>query len=83
MEQLQFLDTDITKTVLKIILPSKFKNEVLRELQKMNINRASIFPDLDGYSAALKMKYNSMRTMDEHIKHQVALINDKKYTLYF
>jgi hypothetical protein len=81
MEQLQFLDTDITKAVVKITLPSKLKNEVLRELQKMNINRASIFPDLDGYSAALKMKYNSMRTMEEHIKLQVALINDKQYTL--
>ena len=82
MEQLQFLDEDITKAVLKIMLPSKLKNEVLRDLQKMNINRASIFPDLDGYSVALKMKYNSMRTMEEHIKQRVELSNDKKFTLY-
>ena len=82
MEQLQFLDGSIAKAVLKITLPSKLKNEVLRDLQKMNINRASIFPDIDGYSVALKMKYNSMPTMDEYIKQQSELINDKKFTLY-
>ncbi|MCL2650765.1 MAG: FRG domain-containing protein [Candidatus Azobacteroides sp.] len=82
MEQLQFLDEDITKVVLKITLPSKLKNEVLRDLQKMNINRASIFPDIDGYSVALKMKYNSMRTMEEYIKQQSELIKGKKFTFY-
>ena len=32
----------------------------------MNINRASIFPDLDGYSIGLKMKYDLLHSMDEH-----------------
>lgn len=81
MEQLQFLETDSMKAVVKITLPSKLKGEVLRELMKMNINRGSLFPDLDGYSAALKMKYNSMRTSGEHLKRKLLLLNDKKFTL--
>jgi len=61
MSQLKFLGTDFAGTVQKITLLSELKNEVLRDLQKMNINRACIFPDLDGFSAALKMKYNSLK----------------------
>lgn len=71
MEQLDFLEQEKQKVVLKITLPAGLQNEVLLDLQKMNINRATLFPDLDGYAASLKMKYNTMRNFDEHIKYQL------------
>ena len=82
MDQLEFLDSDITKSVVKIILPVTLKNEALRNLQKMNINRGSLFPDLDGYSLALKMKYNAMHSMQEFIEQQHKFIINNKFTLY-
>jgi hypothetical protein len=82
MEQLKFLESAITKSVVKIVLPSILKNEALRDLQKMNINRASIFPDLDGYSLALKMKYNSMLSTREYSEKQLKLLTDKKFKLH-
>jgi hypothetical protein len=82
MEQLKFLEDEVKKVVVKIVMPSSLKNEVLRDLQKMNINRASLFPDLDGYSNALKMKYNSMRSITEYIEQQNAIIADEKFIYY-
>ena len=82
MEQLEFLDDDLSKILIKITLPSKLKNEILRELQKMNINRASIFPDLDGYSNSLKMKYNSISTFDDLIKKHQDLIRNGQFEFY-
>lgn len=76
MEQLEFLGESLAKAVIKITLPSSLKNSVLRELEKMNINRASIFPDLDGYSAALKMKYN-LRSSSDELDSQITAFIDK------
>ncbi|PKL84507.1 MAG: hypothetical protein CVV22_12635 [Ignavibacteriae bacterium HGW-Ignavibacteriae-1] len=71
MEQLDFVNEDLKKIAIKIYLPSSIKNEVLRELQKMNIYRASIFPDLDGYAMSLKMQYNSMSSLEDiFLKYQ-------------
>jgi len=82
MDQLQFLKEDLSKSVIKIELPTDYKNEVLRDLQKMNLNRASLFPDLDGYAASLRLRYNSMKSPDE-IKQEVQeKMNDKNYKFY-
>jgi hypothetical protein len=80
MEQLYFLEGNITKSLVKIILPASLKHEVIRDLQKMNITRASIFPGLDGYSAALKMKYNLKTSNLDHLNK---LMKDKKFNLHF
>ncbi len=82
MEQLEFLEDDVEKTVVKLCLPTSLKNEVLRNLQKMNINRASIFPDLGGYSIGLKMKYNLTLSMNEYLERQAKLLKDRKFNLY-
>ena len=37
----------------------------MRELQKMNLHRASLFPDLDGYAMSLRFRYNNMKTPDD------------------
>jgi hypothetical protein len=41
------------KTLLKLVLPTKLRTEGMRELYKMNITQASLFPDLDGLARSL------------------------------
>ena len=79
MKQLAFLDDDIEKSVIKIEMPSALQKAVLRDLQKMNINRASLFPDLDGYALSLKLRYNSMKTAEEALAHQLEKAGDENF----
>lgn len=79
MEQLKFLGDDIEKTVVCIQLPSVYKKEALRELQQMNLHRASLFPDLDGYALSLKLRYDSMKTPAEIEEEIIRKKSDSKY----
>jgi hypothetical protein len=79
MEQLAFLDDAIEKSVIKIEMPAQLQKPVLRDLQKMNINRASLFPDLDGYALSLKLRYNSMKTAEEVLTHQLNKDGDEEF----
>jgi len=81
MEQLQFLRTDISKAVVKIEMPGCYKKEVLRELLQMNLHRASLFPDLDGYALSLKLRYDSMKTPEERKQETNQKRNDANYRL--
>ncbi len=56
---------DLPKAVEKLEIPLQYKNEVLRELLKMNLHRASLFPDPDGYALSVKLRYNSLKTPGE------------------
>ncbi|MCU7548352.1 hypothetical protein OCK74_04460 [Chitinophagaceae bacterium LB-8] len=47
----------------------------------MNINRASLFPDLDGYAASLKLRYNSLKIPEEVLKQQLKLLEDEGFKL--
>lgn len=82
MKQLEFLGAEISKAVIKIQLPSLLQKEVLRNLQRMNLNRASLFPDLDGYAASLKLRYNSMQNPEEKIETQMQLLEDKNFKFF-
>jgi hypothetical protein len=82
MEQVEFLGDDIKKAMIRIEIPTGDKKSVIRDLIKMNINRASLFPDLDGYALSLKMKYENLRSAEEALDHQVKLINDPNYKFY-
>ncbi|HVG40161.1 MAG TPA: FRG domain-containing protein [Chitinophagaceae bacterium] len=79
MEQLHFLGDELSKAVIKIELPAEIQKEVLRDLQRMNLNRASLFPDLDGYAAALRLRYNSMKTLEETIALQIDKLEDSSF----
>lgn len=79
IQQLAFLNDDIEKSVIKIEMPSALQKPVLRDLQKMNINRASLFPDLDGYALSLKLRYNSMKTAEEVLAHQLEKTEDSNF----
>lgn len=65
MEQLLFLGDDLPKAVVKLEIPTEEKRVAMRELHKMNLHRASLFPDLDGYALSLKFRYNNRKTPGE------------------
>jgi len=79
MAQLEFLGDGIAKAVIKMELPVGLQKEVLRDLQRMNLNRASLFPDLDGYAAALRLRYNSMRSPEEALAAQLQKLDDNGF----
>jgi hypothetical protein len=82
MSQLAFPGDEVKKAVLKMELPAHLQKEVLRDLQRMNLNRASLFPDLDGYAASLRLRYDSMKTPEEVIQHQIKLLEDPGFGLF-
>jgi FRG domain len=79
MEQFSFLGDSLPKAVVKIELPTDHRREVLRDLQKMNLNRVSLFPDLDGYAAALRLRYESLRSPEEILEENLRKLEDEKY----
>ena len=79
MDQLQFLGDNIEQSVVKIEMPSGLKKQALRELQQMNLHRASLFPDLDGYALSLKLRYESMKTPEERMEENIRKLEDEGY----
>lgn len=87
MEQMDFLSDANHKPIIKFIISVDLQKDVLTDLEKMNINRASLFPDLDGYARSLKMKYSIMNNFKESLKinteeieflkHENIIINNK------
>ena len=79
MQQLNFLGMDLPKSVVKIEIPAAEKKEALRDLQMMNLHRASLFPDLDGYALSLKFRYNNRKSPDELQHELLKKRHDKNY----
>lgn len=79
MEQLLFLGPDTGRAVVKIEVPACERKEVMRDLQQMNLHRASLFPDLDGYALSLKLRYDNMKTPEERKKDTLQKSNDRDY----
>lgn len=82
MDQLNFLQDDMARAVVKLEIPSRDKKEALRELLKMNLHRASLFPDLDGYALSLKLRYNSMKTPEEMDEEHRKKSSDTAYPFF-
>jgi hypothetical protein len=79
MDQLHFLGKDMEQTVVKIEIPTLCKKEALRELHQMNLHRASLFPDLDGYALSLKLRYDSMKTPEQSLEEKLRKLEDEGY----
>lgn len=79
MDQLMFLGAGLPQSVVKIELPAWNRKEVMRDLQKMNLNRASLFPDLDGYALSLRLRYDSRKTPGEVAEENKAKLIDEDY----
>jgi hypothetical protein len=82
MDQLHFLGKGIEQAVVKIQIPSQSKKEALRELQQMNLHRASLFPDLDGYALSLKLRYSSMKAPEEARQENLRKLTDENYHFF-
>ncbi len=66
LNQLDFIKSDsLTKTFMKVTLPTSEKKTALREMHKMNINRATLFPGLDGFAKSLLIKYSNLSSYGE------------------
>lgn len=48
----------------KIDIPGSLRGPMLRELQKMNITSASLFPGLDGYARSIGEAYAGIAALD-------------------
>jgi hypothetical protein len=79
MDQLHFLGDSIGQAVVKIVLPSECKKQALRELLQMNLHRASLFPDLDGYALSLRLRYDSMKTPEQTVVENLRKLEDEGY----
>lgn len=82
MEQLQFLQNSMHQAIIKLEIPSMHKKQALRELLKMNLHRASLFPDLDGYALSMKLRYNSMKTPEERAQEYEKKRSDRNYPFF-
>lgn len=82
MDQLYFLEADMKKAVVKLEIPSIHKKEAMRQLLKMNLHRASLFPDLDGYALSLKLRYNSMKSGEELEEEMRQKQDDNNYPFF-
>ena len=82
MQQLNFLGDDIKKTVVKMEIPASFRNEALRDLLQMNLHRASLFPDLDGYASSLRLRYESLKSPEEIKEELEQRLHDEEYPFY-
>lgn len=66
LNQFDFIKSDIlTETFMKVTLPTSEKKRALREMQKMNINRATLFPGLDGFAKSLLLEYSNLSNYGE------------------
>ena len=82
MEQLKFLGAEMEKTVVKLAIPAVNKKQALRELQQMNINRASLFPGIDGYALSLRLRYDNMQSPKETLEQNIKKMTDVNYKLF-
>jgi DNA-binding PadR family transcriptional regulator len=45
----------------------------------MNLHRASLFPDLDGYALSLRLRYDSMKTPEQTVVENLRKLEDEGY----
>jgi hypothetical protein len=50
---LAFPNDDIANHVHKMVIPNHLREDILARLNRMNINRASLFPGIDGFAQSL------------------------------
>jgi FRG domain len=63
--QLSFLSESYEKATIKVTIPTIEKKKAIQDLIKMNINRATLFPGLDGFAKSLLLKYGNLNSIGE------------------
>jgi hypothetical protein len=67
-DQLDFLKDSHSSSIKKVTMPFSIRNEVIRDLNKMNIKRSSLFPGLDGFAKTLNLEYSTLAKLQDHAK---------------
>jgi hypothetical protein len=57
--------------LFKLLISPSARRDVLKELHRMNINYATLFPGLDGFAQSLRTILTTDRTMDDCVGHGV------------
>ena len=65
IEQLGFLNGVENESLIKVILPKSERNKALRDLERMNITRASLFPGLEGFAKSLHLKFSTIMSIND------------------
>lgn len=65
---------DFSNHVHKIVIPNYLRDEILVNLNKMNINRASLFPGIDGFAQSLITNLQ-IATHAGRIAHELTRLN--------
>lgn len=76
VEQLGFLDYQEKPIMTKLTIPQQDRSTALRDLMKMNITHATLFPGIDGFSRALNLKYSTLATIGDVAQWFKELKND-------
>lgn len=58
LSTLKDIDYPIENIIRKYLIPVELKPQIIIELNHMNINDATLFPDIEGYSRFLKKNYS-------------------------
>ena len=62
------------RDVKKYVIPKKLKPTILKELDRMNINEYTLFPDIDGFARYLgikeKLRVENIQNFPEKIRKQ-------------
>lgn len=65
IHQFDFMDELKENTVMKMTIPISDRKTAIRDLAKMNISRATLFPSLEGYAKSLYSRYQNLLTLSE------------------
>jgi hypothetical protein len=61
-----FLSDEIFDDIVKLVLPRSAREDGLSELQSVNVNRATLFPGLDGLAQSLQYLLATRRHFDPY-----------------
>lgn len=71
-KQFDFISkSDLKRTFMKVTIPVAEKKIAIRDLIKMNINRATLFPGLDGFAKSLLLKYGNLSKVEELYEYMI------------
>ena len=70
---------DFANHVHKIVIPNRLREEILGTLNKMNINRASLFPGIDGFAQSLITNVQIATSRGTLLTEMTVMNNYKEY----
>jgi hypothetical protein len=59
--------TDLPKNLVKVVIQGGARGEALEELNQANVNRATLFPGIDGLAQSLKYRLVKSTTLRRHL----------------